>query len=92
MFTTTHVLRGGAPITHVHRDEDDHGLQFHYPGEKSISDCMIVALEEIVRHDPTVLEVADLPPGYVAIRKGFGFQWRVERSLIDGPQSDPDTL
>jgi|SRR5215218_7411547 len=77
--TTTHVLRAGQPITHVFHDEDDHGWQFHYPGEKSIKDLMLVALQEIVRHDPTIVEVADLPPGYVAIREGPGLPWRVER-------------
>lgn len=78
--TTTHVLRAGHPITHVFHDEEDHGWQFHYPGEKSLSDCMLVSLSEIVRHDPTVLEVAHLPPGYVAIRGDVGLPWRVERS------------
>jgi hypothetical protein len=72
-------MRLGKPITHVYHDEDDHGWQFHYPGEKSASDTMIVALKEIVHRDPTVVEVSNLPPGYVAIRDGIGLPWRKER-------------
>jgi hypothetical protein len=83
VFTTTHVMRAGQPITHVYHDEEDHGWQFHYPGEKSVGDCMIVALRTIVRHDPTVVEVADLPPGYVAIRHGVGDPWRIEKSSAE---------
>jgi hypothetical protein len=73
-------MRAGQPITHVFHDEEDHGWQFHYPGEKSVSDCMLVALQEVVRHDPTVADVADLPPGYVAIRERIGSPWRIEKS------------
>ena len=75
VLTTTHVMRDGEPITHVFHDADDHGWQFHYPGPKTESDAMVVALAEICRHDPTVLEVADLPPGWKAVRGGVGVPW-----------------
>jgi len=75
VFTTRHVLRDGEPITHVFHDADDHGWQFHYPGDKTDADAMIVALSEICEHDPTVMEVADLPPGWMATRSAIGSPW-----------------
>lgn len=75
VLTTAHVIRSGAVITHVSHDADDHGWQFHYAGDKAESDAMIVALREICRLDPTVLEIADLPPGWVATRSGLGEPW-----------------
>jgi hypothetical protein len=80
VFTTTHVLRESHPITHVFHDASDHGWQFHYPGGKSEADIMIVALEEIVLHDPTVVEIADLPPGWRAIRSNVGQPWKKEEN------------
>jgi hypothetical protein len=32
-------------------------------------------LEEIVKRDPTVLDVADLPPGWQAVRERVGGAW-----------------
>ena len=80
VFTTTHVIRDGAPITHVYHDADDHGWQFHYPGEKTTADAMLVGLGEIYQHDPTVAEVADLPPGWRAIRSKVGGTWIREKN------------
>ena len=75
-FTTTHVLNEGRDITHVYHDEDDHGWQFHYPGPKDASDAMLVALSEIVEYDSSVLDVADLPPGWMAVRDRRGAPWK----------------
>lgn len=79
-FTTTHVLNERKDITHVYHDEEDHGWQFHYPGAKKATDAMLVAMKEIVEYDPTVLEVADLPPGWMAIRDHRGAAWRRMRN------------
>lgn len=75
VLTTRHVIREGKPITHVFHDADDHGWQFHYPGDKTDADAMIVALSGVCAQDPTVLEVADLPPGWMATRSGVGQPW-----------------
>jgi len=79
-FTTTHVFKEGKAITHVTHDEDDHGWQFHYGGEMSANDAMVVAMKEIVAFDPTVQEVADLPPGWTATRAFRGAEWTREQS------------
>ena len=76
VITTTHILKAGHDITHVYHDLDDDGWQFHYAGVKDTSDSMIVALQEIVMHDETVLEVADIPPGWMAVRAHRGGPWK----------------
>lgn len=72
---------GGHLITHVYHDEDDHGWQFHYAGEKSEADAMLVALKEIVELDDTLLQLADLPPGWMASRMSKDDPWK--RSRVD---------
>jgi RNAse (barnase) inhibitor barstar len=79
--TTSHVMKDGQLITHVYHDEDDHGWQFHYPGEKSMADSMLVALKEVIDLDVTLLELADLPPGWMASRASKADSW--ERARTD---------
>jgi hypothetical protein len=69
------VLDGSESILLVSHDADDHGWQFIGTSEASMADAMLVALEEIVEIDPTVLEIADLPPGWRAIRERVGGAW-----------------
>jgi hypothetical protein len=69
------VLDGSEPILLVSHDEEDHGWQFIGSSDASMTDAMLVCLEEIVRVDPTVLEIADLPPGWQAIRDAAGGAW-----------------
>jgi hypothetical protein len=38
-------------------------------------DAAVVGLGTMVRHDRTILELADLPLGWVATRKGPGEGW-----------------
>jgi hypothetical protein len=77
VFTTKQVMQLGQPILHVSHDEDDGSWQFHTGAEQlSSSDAMIVALSEIVEHDPSVSELADLPCGWFADRDTVGSPWR----------------
>lgn len=69
------ILDGSEPILLVSHDEDDHGWQFIGTTDASMADAKVVCLEEIVRLDSTVLEVADLPPGWQAIREHVGGVW-----------------
>ena len=76
VITTTHVLKEGRDIACVFHDEEDGGWQFHYAGEKSANDAMVVSLGAIVEHDSTILEVADIPPGWMAWREKRGAPWQ----------------
>lgn len=75
VFTMRQVMDGKEPILLVTHDADDHGWQFIGKTDANVKDAMLVCLEEIVRLDPSVLEVADLPPGWQAWRKGPGAKW-----------------
>jgi hypothetical protein len=44
--------------------------------EVNAANAAVVLLKEIVALNPTVLEVADLPPGWIATRDKVGGAWR----------------
>jgi len=69
------VLDGSEPILLVSHDADDHGWQFIGTSNASVEEARVVSLEEIVKLDPTVLEVADLPSGWQAVRERVGGPW-----------------
>ncbi len=77
VFTTTQILRSGQPILRVSHDEEDGAWQFHTgAAQVETKDLMIVALEEIVEHDRSICELADLPFGWFAERDGIGDSWK----------------
>lgn len=77
VFTTTQVMRLRQPVLRVTHDDDDGAWQFHTGApEVSAADMMIVALEEMVTHDATICELADLPCGWLAERDSVGSPWR----------------
>jgi hypothetical protein len=82
------ILDGSEPILLVSHDADDHGWQFIGTSDASVADGKLVCLEEIVRLDPTVLEVADLPPGWQAVRERLGDAWMRQQRPAD---SDDET-
>ena len=74
-FTTRYVMTQNRPITRVVHDASDHGWQFLSDDGANMDDAMLVGLKEIVAKDNTVLEIADLPPGWVATRDRVGSPW-----------------
>jgi hypothetical protein len=86
-MTMRQVLDGLEPILLVSHDADDHGWQFIGTSNVSVEDARIVSLEEIVQLDSTVLEVADLPPGWQAIRNAVGAPWT--RSPVGTSENSP---
>lgn len=84
--TTTHVMNLGAPITRAYHDESDHGWQFFSEHISLSKDAMLVALQEVVEVDPTILEIADLPPGWMAQREAIGAPWRRMLQYADAAQ------
>jgi hypothetical protein len=82
VFTTADVIDRSLPIVHVSHDEDDGAWQFHSangaPDDRA--EHRLVALEEIVTHDPTIADLADLPLGWRATRGGLGAAWVREKS------------
>jgi hypothetical protein len=86
-FTMRQVLDGSEPILLVSHSADDHGWQFIGTSDASMADAKLVCLEHIVRLDPTVLEVANLPPGWQAIREHVGGAW-MQREHLSIPEDE----
>ena len=68
VFTTKFVIRESKTITSVWHYEDDTTWQFssddEYENFESVA--MIVTLGQVISKDKSILEIADLPLGYVA--------------------------
>ena len=83
-FTMKQIMNGSESILRVTHDADDHGWQFIGSSDASMKDAMLVCLHEIVNIDPSVLEVANLPVGWCAIRTHKGGEWnRIEQGPYD---------
>jgi hypothetical protein len=72
------MLEGGQVLLVVH-DEEDHGWQFLPGRQVGMDDVMVVLFKNVVAKDPTLFELADLPPGWQASRKRQGALWLRER-------------
>lgn len=81
VITSTYVTRDGMPILLVTREEDDEegeSWQFHCGnGDYAMERMQLVGLGTVLRIDPTVREVADLPLGHCATRTAVGAPWTI---------------
>jgi hypothetical protein len=59
-------------------DLDDHGWQFLDGRLANLTDAAVVALDEVVRLDKTVLDIARMPPGSWAWRAKQSDEWVIE--------------
>ncbi len=82
VFTTKFVLFDKNDITYVTHDEDDGAWQFfsddHFDNFEEVA--KVFALEEIIKMDNTLLDLADMPEGFFAVRKFKGDKWKIEAS------------
>jgi hypothetical protein len=79
VITSKRILDAEQPIRYVSHDLDDGGWQFLDGGNVDDEDAMVVGLGTIVRFDPTVRELADLPLGWYAWRNAVGEQWQRQK-------------
>ena len=81
VFTTKFVVIDNKDITQVHHDKDDGAWQFF--SDDKFDDfrkvAKLVALGLIIKIDSTILELAEMPTGYVAHRKHKGDKWTIEK-------------
>jgi hypothetical protein len=79
VFTTKYVTEENKEITYVTHDLEDGAWQFF--SEDKFEDfgkvAKILSLSQIIKIDKTVLEIADLPLGYYAIRKSKKENWEI---------------
>ena len=72
VFAAARSILEALAILYVCHDEEDDGWQFLDGRPVDMPDAALVAIAEIVGVDRTVLEVADLPPGWRAMRDAVG--------------------
>ena len=68
-------MNGTAPILYVSHDEDDGAWQMLSDNGADVSAAMIVGLEQLVRLDETLVELANLPLGWSAWRESKTSPW-----------------
>jgi hypothetical protein len=81
VITLRPIVFESAPILRVTHDSDDHGWQFLGLEDARVEDASVVCLSEILRLDPSIRELADLPPGWHAWRRAVGVPWTREPNL-----------
>jgi hypothetical protein len=80
-FTTKFVLEDKKVITYVTHEIEDGAWQFFSDDqfEDFESVAKIVGLNEIIEKDPTLKELINMEPGYIATRKYKGDKWKIKR-------------
>ena len=75
-ITTVNVIEHGAPVLVVIHYDDDHSWAFLCGTTSDDADGRVIGMRTALRIDPTLREVADLPPGWKAWRSGPGQEWQ----------------
>lgn len=82
VVTTRHVTTGDSIREVTHKDDEEGGSlwQFHIGnGDYSAVSLQLVRLDTILKMDPTVAELSDLPMGFQARREDKGAPWVISR-------------
>ena len=86
-ITSTHITRDGMPVKLVTHCEDDESWSFQSGQPVTMAEAQVVAMKTVFGFDPTIVEVADLEPGWSAERDVIGGPWTRFR---DEPQPEED--
>ena len=76
VITTRGVIDGTEWIALVTLDEEEGDWQFIGPSGARTDEALIVALRRVYERDPSIGELADLPPGGKAWRDGPDAPWQ----------------
>jgi hypothetical protein len=79
-LTTIHVLERQFPVLLVTHDEDDGTWQILCGTTNNPKEGRIVCLGCLVRRDPSLKALADLPLGWTAWRDSLTAPWQRERN------------
>lgn len=82
VFTTTFVIKAKKPITYVSHYMEDCAWEFLSDDKfENFEDvAMIVGLGEMIEIDNSLLNIADLPLGYIATRASLTDKWAISKS------------
>lgn len=75
MAVTTKQVMAGATVVYVSHDSDDGAWQFHTADPLTEEDALLVTLGDVLEVHPSMVELADLPAGWVAERSAAGAPW-----------------
>lgn len=76
-FTTTNVLGGSHPILEVYHDHDG-DWQFMCGATTASADAKVVCLGCMIDRDTSLMQLADLPEGWLAHRDSPAAPWSRE--------------
>ena len=84
VFTTKFVVRDKKAITYVSHYLEDGAWQFSSDDdfENYEDNAMILSLDEIIQLDKSILEIADLPLGFIATRNRKTDNWTITKNEI----------
>jgi len=80
VFTLKCIVLDRMPITYVSHDAEGDWQFLRQDRQLREEDAMLISLGEMIEHDPSILEVADLPLGGIATRSNQNSPWQVGRS------------
>ena len=82
VFTSKFFVHDKKEITYISHDFEDGAWQFfsddNFDNYEEVA--LILSLDEIIKLDKSVLEIADLPPGFVATRKTKTDNWTIAKN------------
>ena len=73
--TSTHITRDGLPVLLVTHYDDDDSWGFQSGQPVTMAEAQVVAMKTVFGFDPAIVEVADLEPGWSAVRESVGSPW-----------------
>lgn len=77
IFTTKYVLKEHSPVIHVMHENNGDWQFLGKENNLKEKDAMIISMEEILEHDPTLQTVLSLPLGYEAKRNNIDKKWEI---------------
>lgn len=76
VYTSRDIIEQRKPIFSVTHDPDDGSWLFFTGPTVPDTDARIAALDEIIHSDPSVIELADLMRGWIAVRGTIEAPWQ----------------
>ena len=84
VFLSETVHTGAEPVTYVSHDAEDGAWQFLGDSMSDGGGPVISCFHHPIDRDPTLAELADLPPGWYAQRDKAGEPWVRRERMPDG--------
>jgi hypothetical protein len=75
VFVDDRIFDGSTWVYYVCHDSDDGAWQFHGPGFADSAHMKIIGLKAMVKRDPSICLLADLPLGWFAWRETPTSNW-----------------